>query len=287
MPLYTTPEMVEVDYPPRDTNDDAPMLTYLFRNSSCLPEAFYLSMAAAHDKENFTLYSAACSNGAELYSVLAIAGPEPENRISAVGFDINESAIKSAKAGVFAVRRTLTPGSSDIETEEFEQASDTLAKAGFELRQANHVPALGHTSMRYLVADGSDLRRTHNVRFLRHDLRKPLPASRSADLILANNLLVHMEIKDAVDILDNLADALADTGVLSFGEAGLEVLDYDTERPYEGHYSSIVKNYLQRHYGLTPLFTKKGGQPIMYARQATFDALAIDQPISLLQHARL
>ncbi|MFD6157997.1 CheR family methyltransferase [Nocardia sp. NPDC060256] len=143
------------------------------------------------------IWSAGCSSGQETYT-LAIAFAEVlglaecANRVKIYGTDVDEEALREARAGVYPAK-ALSHLSEELRDRYFEPIGDRFAFR-------------------------SDLRR--RVIFGRHDITRDAPISR-LDLLVCRNTLMYFNAETQSLILDRFRFALREGAFLVLGKAEL------------------------------------------------------------------
>ncbi|GAB3402451.1 CheR family methyltransferase [Flindersiella endophytica] len=176
---------------------DTETWTYLQRE--VVPELLF-----NHDDEEIRIWSAGCSSGEEAYSLAivfaeALGVEECAKRVKIYGTDIDEEALRDARAGLYPPR-SLEPLSKELRAKYFE-------------------PNGGKLVFR------ADLRR--RVIFGRHDITRDAPISR-LDLLVCRNALMYFNVEAQSQIIDRFHFALREGGYLFLGKA--EMLLSDGER---------------------------------------------------------
>jgi chemotaxis protein methyltransferase CheR len=172
-------------------------VTSFFRN----PEVWESVRDALCDRTAATsgpirVWSAACSEGREAYSVALLALSDPEiddRRVEIVGTDIKESVLEVARGGVY---RTADPAGLAEELAWLPEASDYLDWADDTMSLS---PAV-----------------TRLVRFERRDLLTDRPF-RDVDLLLCRNFLIYVDGSARDDLFATFADAVVPGGYLTLG----------------------------------------------------------------------
>ncbi|ELY70021.1 CheR family methyltransferase [Natrinema versiforme] len=144
------------------------------------------------------IWSAACADGREPYSIAMLARDDPEidgSNVYVLGTDISTPALETAQAGVYEESRTV-----DLD--------EQLSFLG-EYRQ--YVDVDGRT---YRITD--DVKR--NVRFRRHDLINDEPKS-GFDLVICRNLFIYIDNEYKRPMLETIARSLRTDGYLVIGKA--------------------------------------------------------------------
>jgi chemotaxis protein methyltransferase CheR len=172
-------------------------VTSFFRN----PEVWESVRDALRDRTATTsgpirVWSAACSEGREAYSVALLALTDPEiddRRVEIVGTDIKESVLEVARGGVY---RTADPEGLAEELAWLPAAGDYLDWTGDTMSLS---PAV-----------------TRLVRFERRDLLTDRPF-RDVDLLLCRNFLIYVDGSARDDLFATFADAVVPGGYLTLG----------------------------------------------------------------------
>ncbi|MUV58967.1 chemotaxis protein methyltransferase CheR [Halogeometricum rufum] len=142
------------------------------------------------------VWSAACSDGREAYSMAMLAHDDDRidpNRVRILGTDIKPEILRAARAGEYHASET-----NDIE-EQLE-------------------PLSGND--RYVERDGDVYRVTDEVKslvsFKRHDLVQQRPPD-TFDLVVCRNLFIYINSEAKEAIFDTLGSALTPDGYLTIG----------------------------------------------------------------------
>ncbi|WP_310904791.1 protein-glutamate O-methyltransferase CheR [Natrinema sp. 1APR25-10V2] len=144
------------------------------------------------------VWSAACADGREPYSLAMLARDDPQIDGSAVyvlGTDISEPALETARAGVYEESRTVDLDEQLSYLDDYHQYLDVDGRT-------------------YRVCD--NVRR--NVRFQRHDLINDEPKS-GFDLVVCRNLFIYIDNAYKESMLDTIARSLRPAGYLVIGKA--------------------------------------------------------------------
>ncbi|MFJ8824986.1 CheR family methyltransferase [Streptomyces sp. NPDC102467] len=176
---------------------DADAWTYLQRE--VLPEL----IAGLDPAEEIRVWSAGCSSGEEAYSLAimfaeALGLAEALTRVKIYGTDVDEEALRDARAGLYPAR-SLESLAPELRDKYFEQNGSQY-------------------SFR------SDLRR--RVIFGRHDITRDAPISR-LDLLVCRNALMYFNVEAQTQIVDRFHFALRETGFLFLGKAEMLLNDAD------------------------------------------------------------
>ncbi|MFI5664426.1 CheR family methyltransferase [Streptomyces sp. NPDC051684] len=176
---------------------DTDAWTYLQRQ--VIPEV----LAEHGPEDEIRVWSAGCSSGEEAYSLAimfaeALGIEETLNRVKIYGTDVDDEALRDARAGLYPTK-TLEP------------LSDALREKYFEQNGARY-------SFR------ADLRR--RVIFGRHDITRDAPISR-LDLLVCRNALMYFNVEAQTQIIDRFHFALREGGFLFLGKAEMLLNDAD------------------------------------------------------------
>ena len=160
-------------------------------------------LARSGSDEELRIWSAGCSSGEEAYSLViavaeAIGIEETLDRVKVYGTDVDDEALREARAGVYPAKR--------------------LEGLPVPMRE------------RYFEANGggysfrTDLRR--RVIFGRHDLTRDAPISR-LDLLVCRNTLMYFNVEAQAQVVDRFHFALKEEGFLFLGKAEMLLSDMD------------------------------------------------------------
>lgn len=144
------------------------------------------------------IWSAACADGREPYSIAMLARDDPEidgSNVYVLGTDISTPALETAQAGVYEESRTV----------------DLDEQLSFLDDYRQYVDVDGRT---YRITD--DVKR--NVRFRRHDLINDEPKS-GFDLVICRNLFIYIDNEYKRPMLETIARSLRTDGYLVIGKA--------------------------------------------------------------------
>lgn len=234
------PDEIDVVLPPKYA--EIPTITKFFRGGSYLPLGLRLAKERAGEGVPLSVRSVACSNGAEVDSILGLHRKSGDEReVTVTGYDINDAALMQARFGLYTA---------------FGHAhARVLESFGFATDPQMH----GRQGTRpMLEVDANPVREGRTVEFVEHDAREPLPVTEEAGLTFVNNLLYHLGDATAARIVRNLAGPMSDKAVLSFGTGTLA-----KDSPLDG---DRIVGILDREFGLEPLFVDAAGTPIMFGR---------------------
>ena len=173
-------------------------VTSFFRNPPMWEELREVLHALSSDRQRVRVWSAACSDGREPYSLAMLALDDPsvdDRRISITATDISEPSLTTAREAVYESTRT-----TDIE-EELAPLSDYEAYIQREDEQFTLQPTV-----------------TEMVDFQRHDLIRDKPIG-SFDLVLCRNLFIYIDPAHKDRILSTLDESIGRDGYLVIGMA--------------------------------------------------------------------
>ncbi|OLZ41363.1 chemotaxis protein CheR [Natrinema saccharevitans] len=144
------------------------------------------------------VWSAACADGREPYSIAMLAHDDPEideSSVYVLGTDISRPALETAREGVYEESRTIDLDEQLSFLDDYRQYVDVDGR-------------------RYRIAD--DVRT--NVRFQRHDLINDEPKS-GFDLVVCRNLFIYIDNAYKRSMLETIARSLRPSGYLVIGKA--------------------------------------------------------------------
>lgn len=173
-------------------------VTGFFRNPDVWEGVRELLQEMSERKQQIRVWSAACADGREPYSLSMLAHDDPdvdEGKLTILATDINDSALGTARSGVYESSRTV-----DVD-EQLEFLSDYH---------------------RYVDRNGDAFRVRDSIRrpvtFERHDLINDDPKS-GYDLVLCRNLFIYIDNEYKKPILGTVARSLRSDGYLVIGKA--------------------------------------------------------------------
>jgi chemotaxis protein methyltransferase CheR len=142
------------------------------------------------------VWSAACSDGREAYSLAMLAHDDPEiraDRVRIVGTDIKRAILRAAKRGEYRASET-----NDLESQ--------LAPIGDYGRYVDR------DDDRYRVSEAVK----RMVDFRRHDLIRESPPD-EFDLVLCRNLFIYVDTDAKRAVFETLGSGLRSGGILTIG----------------------------------------------------------------------
>lgn len=173
-------------------------VTGFFRNTEVWTGIKHLLHELGTDSGETTVWSAACADGREPYSIGLLAADTPavdETSVSVLGTDINEQALEAARGGVYENSRTV-----DI--------NDQLS---FLSGYREYIEQTGDTvTIKDSIRD--------RVSFRRHDIINDPPLS-GFDLVLCRNLFIYIDNEYKQPILETIMESLTTDGYLVIGKA--------------------------------------------------------------------
>ena len=185
-------------------------VTGFFRNPPMWEALRPVLRELSESRRRVRLWSAACSDGREAYSLAmqALADPEvEESRVSITATDINQAALRRAEAGQYRSTRT-----TDI-ADQLSPLDDVDAYVDREGDRFAIRPAVKRL-----------------VEFRRHDLIRDDPLG-PFDLVLCRNLFIYIDAGRKEPILETIEASLAPRGYLVIGMA--ETLPAPYRRSFE------------------------------------------------------
>ncbi|WP_049970245.1 CheR family methyltransferase [Haladaptatus cibarius] len=172
-------------------------VTSFFRNPKVWEEIGTVLESVSENRRKIKLWSAACSDGREPYSMalLVVSNPEIQHRnVEITATDIDREVLSHARQGVYHSTRT-----TDI-------AEQLATLSGYEefVRQDDS---------RYEVSE----RVKGLVRFEHHDLINGRSKS-NFDLVSCRNLFIYINAEHKLPMLRTITDSLRDGGYLVIGK---------------------------------------------------------------------
>ncbi len=173
-------------------------VTSFFRNPDVWTGIRDVLRSLSEQKDSVHVWSAACADGREAYSLSILAHADPQidaSKVRVLGTDISEPALETARNGVYEASQSVDIG--------------------------NELDALGDYSG-FVDVDGNqyairpEVKR--NVGFERHDLINDGPKS-GFDLVICRNLFIYIDNEYKEPILTTIAESLNPDGYLVIGKA--------------------------------------------------------------------
>lgn len=186
-------------------------VTRFFRNPEIWGEIRHLLRELTRERDTVKVWSAACSDGREAYSLAMMAIDDPEvdeSRIRITATDIDPDILREARRGVYQQTQTV----------------DLNEQLGTVLKTWR--PYVDQDDDQYAVKPGVK----QMVRFERHDLIRGKP-KRGYDLVLCRNLMIYIDKEFKIPILTTLRNSLSVGGYLIIGKT--ENLPLEMKRKFE------------------------------------------------------
>ncbi|MFP9059371.1 CheR family methyltransferase [Natrialbaceae archaeon A-chndr2] len=173
-------------------------VTGFFRNPDVWEGIRDVLRELSETKESIHVWSAACADGREPYSLSMLAHDDPEIDESAIHItatDISEPALETAREGVYTESRTVDLSDQLAFLEEYERYVD-------------------HDDRTFTVREEVG----QNISFERHDLINDDPKS-GFDLVICRNLFIYIDNEYKQSMLETIARSLQPSGYLVIGKA--------------------------------------------------------------------
>ncbi|WP_255291380.1 protein-glutamate O-methyltransferase CheR [Natrinema sp. CBA1119] len=173
-------------------------VTGFFRNPDVWAGIRTILRRLSETADTVRVWSAACADGREPYSVSMLAHDDPEideSAVSVLGTDISSPALETARNGVYEESRTI----------------DLDDQLSFLDDYHRYVDVDGRT---YRIGDAVK----RSVRFQRHDLINDEPKS-GFDLVICRNLFIYIDNAYKESMLETIARSLRRDGYLVIGKA--------------------------------------------------------------------
>lgn len=232
--------------------------TFFFRNRPLLELFRRLSYEAEHDSK-LNIAVLGCSNGAEVYSILAtLRQSRPELKVSLSAVDISSEVLALAEKGSYSLSSPELVGESI-----FQRIADTELQKIFD-RQGDQI------TIQPWVRSG--------ISWHVGDVRDPEVLRRLGpqDIVVANNFLCHMRRPQAEECLLDIAALVRPGGYLAI--SGID-LDVRAKTAMSRHWrpvtallreihdgdSALRKDWPFRYWGLEPFNPKREGGEYRYA----------------------
>lgn len=172
-------------------------VTSFFRNPEVWEEVRDVLRALSAERDRIRLWSAACSDGREPYSLSMLALDDPEvadGNVRITATDIDREILAAARRGVYENTRTTDIGEQLAPLDEYERYVE-------------------RTDDEFAVTDPvKDL-----VSFERHDLINGDPKS-DFDLVVCRNLFIYIDAEHKLPILETVSKSLSVGGYLVIGK---------------------------------------------------------------------
>lgn len=219
-----------------------------------------LALAASKAKGSRLRISVlACSNGAEVYSILwTIRSARPDLKVMVDALDISEEIVEIAEAGIYSLEANDLVNSDVFARTAASEMNSMFDRENGRLR----VKPWLKEGIRWRVGDAGD------PTLVEH--------SGGQDIVVANKFLCHMAPADAEKCLRNLAGLVKPGGYLFVSGVDLDVrtrvardlgwtpMGELIEEMHNGD-SSVRGDWPWRYWGLEPLDRKREDWPVRYA----------------------
>jgi chemotaxis protein methyltransferase CheR len=173
-------------------------VTGFFRNPEVWDGVRDVLRTLAGDHRSVRVWSAACADGREPYSIAMLALDDPEidaSKLAIRGTDINDRALEHAREGVYESNHT-----SDLDE---------------QLQYLDHYPS-------YVEREDESFAVTDDVKelvtFENHDIIRDEITSRY-ELVLCRNLFIYIDAEFKLPVIRGVIEALVDDGFLVIGKA--------------------------------------------------------------------
>nr|WP_193570157.1 protein-glutamate O-methyltransferase CheR [Halorussus sp. JP-T4] len=172
-------------------------VTSFFRNPEVWEEVRSVLRTLSAERDRLRLWSAACSDGREPYSLSMLALDDPEvddSRVAITATDIDREILAAARQGVYRNTRTTDIGEQLAPLDEFERYVE-------------------REDDQFAVTDAVK----EPVSFERHDLISGDPKS-NFDLVVCRNLFIYIDAEHKLPILETVSKSLSQGGYLVIGK---------------------------------------------------------------------
>jgi len=173
-------------------------VTGFFRNPEVWDGVRDVLRRLTGDRPAVRVWSAACADGREPYSLAMLCLDDPgidEDAVAVQGTDINREALDRAERGLYESNHT-----SDLD---------------------DQLDYLDH-NRRYVERDGDRFQVTDRVKelvtFAEHDIIRD-PISARYELVLCRNLFIYIDSEFKTSVVDSVSSALVEGGYLVIGKA--------------------------------------------------------------------
>jgi chemotaxis protein methyltransferase CheR len=172
-------------------------VTSFFRNPAVWEEVRSVLRTLSTERDRLRLWSAACSDGREPYSLSMLALDDPEvndESVEITATDIDGEILSAARRGVYENTRTTDIGEQLAPLDEYERYVEREAE-------------------QFVVADAVK----ELVSFERHDLINGDPKT-DFDLVVCRNLFIYIDAEHKLPILETVSKSLAEGEYLVIGK---------------------------------------------------------------------
>ncbi|WP_254862460.1 CheR family methyltransferase [Halovivax gelatinilyticus] len=174
-------------------------VTGFFRNPDVWDGIRDVLAILSRSNDSVHVWSAACADGREAYSLSMLAHADPEideSKLYVLGTDISEPALETARSGVYQQSRTTDISDQLSYLDAFDRYVECRGKDTFEVRAPVR----------------------ENVTFERHDLINDEPKS-GFDLVICRNLFIYIDPAYKGSMLETIGKSLRQEGFLVIGKA--------------------------------------------------------------------
>lgn len=248
--------------------------TFFMRNR---PEIELIRSLAEQQPANSTLKMTvlACSNGAEVYSVLyAIRSARPDLRLEVHAIDISQDIIDVAREAVYSPEKTALVSENIFERLTQQEIASMFDEDNGRFRIKSWISG----GVDWQVGDAADPQLARQVG--------------PADIVIANKFLCHMKPRQAEACLRNLVNFVKRDGYLFVSGVDLDVrtkvaLDLgwspicELLREIHDGDASVRRDWPWRYWGLEPFDSK---QPEWQIRYAAVFKVAAQKQMRELEH---
>ena len=174
-------------------------VTGFFRNPDVWDGIAEVLRSLAREHDTVHVWSAACADGREPYSLSMLAHADPaidESSVYVLGTDISDSALETARSGQYEPSKTVDVREELSYLDDYDEYVDVGGDDTVAIRRPVR----------------------ENVTFERHDLINDEPKS-GFDLVICRNLFIYIDPAYKRPMLERLGAALRPGGYLVIGKA--------------------------------------------------------------------
>ncbi|MDJ1432228.1 protein-glutamate O-methyltransferase CheR [Halostagnicola sp. A-GB9-2] len=173
-------------------------VTGFFRNPSVWEGIQTLLRKLTDEQSHVRIWSAACADGREPYSLSMLAHSDrkiDESRISILATDISDDALETARGGVY----------QDLQTDDVSSQLDFLERPNRYITKGD-----GHIEVADTIQEP--------VEFERHDLINGRSKS-GFDMVVCRNILIYINDEHKTPIFETIRDSLEEGGYMVIGKS--------------------------------------------------------------------
>lgn len=173
-------------------------VTGFFRNPSVWEGIQTLLRKLTDEKSSVRIWSAACADGREPYSLSMLAHSDreiDESRLSILATDISEDALETARGGVY----------QDLQTDDVSSQLDFLERPTQYITRREDSVKVAETIQK-------------PVEFERHDLINGRSKS-GFDMVVCRNILIYINDEHKTPIFETIRDSLIEGGYMVIGKS--------------------------------------------------------------------